>query len=288
MHHGAGSMNVRRPSAISISSLQRPSLPLKLDLSSSSTRIASEEGSGMYSSGLASPVTLAPKSARPIGPNGFPEEFMAVIDLTLAENDGHQIKNSMDPTAGDSSDKPIELDLDMDMDMSMNGLFSDNPEASNGASLPSGVDNMFAMTGSGGPDNKTKETDFIDLTTQDILATLSSNSMNATQNFRNPDPSVTAEAPSPATMLSTGFSQHLNTSNSLENTTGLSGTDQSFDMAGLGDLGDLSAFNSTSEFSISDMDAFLSMGTSGGGSGGGSSGDNAAKGVVPPEQSSAI
>ncbi|KAF9454950.1 hypothetical protein P691DRAFT_780306 [Macrolepiota fuliginosa MF-IS2] len=285
--HPGGPTNVRRPSAISISSLQRPSLPLKLDLSSSSMRMTSEEGSGMYTSGLTSPVTLAPKSARPIGPNEFPEEFMAaftnpvdhpVIDLTLAESDDHQIKTGMDPTVGDSSDKPIELDLDMDMDMTMNHIFGDNSQAPGGSSLPARVDNMFSMTETEGADNKTtKETDFINL-----FATLSNGSINAPPNMRDPDSSATTEVPSPATLLDTGFPQHLNTSTSLEDATSLPGTDQSFDISGLGDLGDLDTFNSTSGFSISDMDVFLGMST---GSGGGvNSNENAEKPAALPEQ----
>lgn len=292
-----GPMNARRPSAISISSLQRPSLPPKLDLSSSSMRMTSDEGSGMYPSGLASPVTLAPKSARPVGPNEFPEDLLnvfetpvdgpvfespvdrPVIDLTLTGTDGqHQIKTRIDPTAGDSSDKPIELDLDMDMDM--NDLFGDDPETSNRNGFSAGVDNMFTMTGTGGPGNKSsKATDFMDLNPHDIFATLSNNSMNPAPDLRNADSSTTAGAPSPATLLATGFPQHLNTSHP--------GTDHPFDMTSLGDLGDLTEFDSTPGFSLSDMDAFLNMGSgsTGGGVAGGSNVDT--KGGNLAEQSSA-
>lgn len=236
----------------------------------------------MYASGLASPVTLAPKSARPIGPNEFPEEFMtaftnpvdrSVVDLTLAENDNHQIRTNADPTAGDSSDKPIELDLDMDMNMSMNELFGDNPETSSSSKFPSGVENMFSMSDNGaGPSSKaTKNTEFIDLTEHDILATLSSNSMT-TPNLKNSDPMTSMEAPSPATLLATSFPQHLNPSNTLENSSGL--PDQQFDMVGLAGLGDLGAFNSTPDFSI---DAFLNIGANtSGGSGGNDSNEKVA------------
>lgn len=122
----------RRPSAISISSLHRPQFPLKLDLSATSLRITEEEAA-MYSKGLASPVTLAPKSARPVGPNEFPPDLMAAfaasssvgateIDLNLP-HDIHLPHNKSDLEVlgvglGDSSDKPIELDLDaMDIEM---------------------------------------------------------------------------------------------------------------------------------------------------------------------------
>jgi len=169
----------------------------------------------------------------------------------------------------------------MDMDMSMKDLFGDDVEASNRSGLPAGVDNMFAITGTGDSDSKrTKATDFIDLNPHDIFATLSNDSMNAVPDLRNSDPSTTAAAPSPATLLATSFPQHLNTSHPL---TSLPGTDHSFDMASLGDLGDLTEFDHTPGFSLSDMDAFLNMGS--GSTGGGSNIDNA-KGGNPAEQPS--
>jgi hypothetical protein len=134
----------RRGSAISISSLHRPQFPLKLDLSSASLRITEEEAA-MFKKGLASPVTLAPKSAR-LGPNEFPPEFMAAfanssvppdvtsepptINLTLP-NTLHAPQEENDSTmnngVGDSSDKPIELDLDIEM-ANMTDIFGD-PDA---------------------------------------------------------------------------------------------------------------------------------------------------------------
>ena len=123
----------RRPSAISISSLQRPTAPLKLDLSATALRMS--EDPALFSGGLASPVTLAPKSARPLGSNEFPPEFMAAlasaadsnravdIDLTAEENDT-RLPLTLDPAVGSSADKPIELDLDS-MDLDMVGLFGD-------------------------------------------------------------------------------------------------------------------------------------------------------------------
>ncbi|EDR15699.1 uncharacterized protein LACBIDRAFT_300900 [Laccaria bicolor S238N-H82] len=133
----SSSLSGRRPSAISISSLQRPAFSLKLDLSATSLRISAEEAAMFSSSGLASPVTLAPKSARAMGPTEFPPELMAAfsgpstvaadvsgrpvdIDLTIPDPLEHS-------NIGDSSDKPIELDLDgMDIDMPiMTDLFGD-------------------------------------------------------------------------------------------------------------------------------------------------------------------
>lgn len=127
----------RRPSAISISSLHRPQFPLKLDLSSASLRMTEEEGT-MFSKGLASPVTLAPKSARPTGSNDFPPDFMvglgndsgqldpthSAMDLTLTGDIDAKgsLANLGVVGLGDSSDKPIELDLDgMDLDISQFG-----------------------------------------------------------------------------------------------------------------------------------------------------------------------
>ncbi len=146
-------MQGRRPSAISISSLQRPAFPLKLDLSSSSLRMSAEEAA-FLSNGLHSPVTLAPKSARP---HDYPVELMAAftsdiptappphqesanntIDLTI-ETPERDVNVNMDGGVGSSADKPIELDLG-DMEVDMSDLFGDN--SSNDA-----VDSLFSPTG---------------------------------------------------------------------------------------------------------------------------------------------
>ncbi|PBL00644.1 hypothetical protein ARMGADRAFT_1159953 [Armillaria gallica] len=146
-------MQGRRPSAISISSLQRPAFPLKLDLSSSSLRMSAEEAA-FLSNGLHSPVTLAPKSARP---HDYPVELMAAftsdiptappphqdsanntIDLTI-ETPERNVNVNMDGGVGSSADKPIELDLG-DMEVDMSDLFGDN--SSNDA-----VDSLFSPTG---------------------------------------------------------------------------------------------------------------------------------------------
>lgn len=128
----------RRPSAISISSLHRPAFPLKLDLSSTALRITAEEAS-MFSSGLASPVTLAPKSARAIGPNEIPPDLMAAfastssldrpvdIDLTIPDTDHTNPTDGKISNVGSTADKPIELDLDA-MDITMTDLFGDTSD----------------------------------------------------------------------------------------------------------------------------------------------------------------
>ena len=143
----------RRGSAISISSLHRPQFPLKLDLSSTSLRITEEEAA-MFKKGLASPVTLAPKSAR-LGPNEFPPEFMAAfanssvppdvtseppaIDLTLPHVPQEENDSTMNNGVGDSSDKPIELDLDIEM-ANMTDIFGDpDPDDSEDSNIRDGL-----------------------------------------------------------------------------------------------------------------------------------------------------
>ena len=124
----------RRQSTISISSLHRPQFPLKLDLSASSLRLSTEEASSFISTTLHSPVTLAPRSARPLD---YPVDLMAAlasasstenrsvdIDLTLPDS------TYANTALGNSAEKPIELDLDgvdIDMDMAMD-LFGDSAE----------------------------------------------------------------------------------------------------------------------------------------------------------------
>lgn len=119
----------RRQSTVSLSSLQRPNFQHKLDLSGASLRINPEELLSIPS-GLSSPVTLAPKSSH----RAIPQELVMAalseasrpvdIDLTVRDADMEMQQAagaavaSLDPTAGTSADKPIELDLDMD------GLFS--------------------------------------------------------------------------------------------------------------------------------------------------------------------
>lgn len=133
----------RRASVISLGTLQRP-FPLKLDLSSSALRIGADE----FIHPLASPVTLAPRSARPTGGElgDLPPDFMSIvgpptsgvpnlpsghmpggnagidIDLTMSDPNPAEIDLTMPSpppggasTLGSSADKPIELDLDMDL-----------------------------------------------------------------------------------------------------------------------------------------------------------------------------
>ncbi|KAI0932747.1 hypothetical protein AcW1_000226 [Taiwanofungus camphoratus] len=128
----SGLVSARRQSTISLSSLQRPPFPHKLDLSSSTLRMNPDE---IVPSGLSSPVTLAPRSARTALP---PDLVMAAlndaagrpvdIDLTAGDTEMDMQQSgaasavmTMDPSLGSSADKPIELDLeDIDMEFFAN------------------------------------------------------------------------------------------------------------------------------------------------------------------------
>ncbi|KAI5892835.1 uncharacterized protein SCHCODRAFT_02503457 [Schizophyllum commune H4-8] len=138
----------RRGSTISLSSLNRAPFPHKLDLS---TVRGPADDILALSSGLSSPVTLAPKSARPMSSTEYSNDLMMAA-LTSSSSDPSQAPLSaamggpppgaMGPPpppqametidltgdldvpgpgeVGGSAEKPIELDLDgMDLDMSM-------------------------------------------------------------------------------------------------------------------------------------------------------------------------
>ncbi|KAI9460176.1 hypothetical protein BJY52DRAFT_1118227, partial [Lactarius psammicola] len=147
---GAGSfLAARRQSTISLSSLNRPQFPHKLDLSSAALRInPAELAQGL--GGLPSPVTLAPKSGRVTATSEFPPDFMAAlaasdianrpvdIDLTMLPEEAPAATHvDLDATLGSSADRPIELDLEgMDIDMTnvdvtvdvdVKTLFGDEP-----------------------------------------------------------------------------------------------------------------------------------------------------------------
>lgn len=137
---GAGSfLAARRQSTISLSSLSRPQVPHKLDLSSDALRINAAELAQGLGGGLPSPVTLAPKSGRPTATSEFSPDFMAAlaatqpvdIDLTMMSEGGPTTAHvGLDPALGSSADRPIELDLEgMDIDMTdvHASLFGEEP-----------------------------------------------------------------------------------------------------------------------------------------------------------------
>ncbi|KAI0825238.1 hypothetical protein BC628DRAFT_1320608 [Trametes gibbosa] len=164
-----GPTPARRQSTISLSSLQRPAFPHKLDLSASALRIHPEE---MIPSGLSSPVTLAPRSARASLP---PDLVMAAlgdvaarsvdIDLTVDPDVsmGAPGGENLEVALGSSADKPIELDFDVDME-----FFGGASGASDNANQ-----HIFGPAGhSQNPDGvKTKVEDSMDM---DLLKALQS------------------------------------------------------------------------------------------------------------------
>ncbi|EPQ61116.1 hypothetical protein GLOTRDRAFT_32415, partial [Gloeophyllum trabeum ATCC 11539] len=123
----APSHSGRRPSAISLSSLHRPAFPHKLDLSSTALKL--DETDILGQNPLASPVTLAPRSARPTAASEFPPDFLTAlasadasersVDIDLSGSDPVP-STSHETGAGSSADMPIELDLDMDLGNSAN------------------------------------------------------------------------------------------------------------------------------------------------------------------------
>lgn len=113
-----GPSSVRRQSTISLSSLHRPPFPHKLDLSSTALRINPDDPLSLQS-GLASPVTLAPKSSISRHPPDLLGGQHVDIDLTLEDDDMGMSTNQLGGGAalGSSADQPIELDLDLEMDL---------------------------------------------------------------------------------------------------------------------------------------------------------------------------
>ncbi|KAI3621833.1 hypothetical protein WG66_015027 [Moniliophthora roreri] len=220
----------RRQSTISMSSLHRPALPPKLDLSATTLRISAEDATSFLTSGgrLPSPVTLAPKSARPTDYSDLMAAFGAStgdsstnpvdIDLTLPESDtSDNLHINLNNSLGNSADKPIELDIDgiEGMDMPMD-LFRDSNEAS--ANDHADVEGLFSpIEGPEGDNNtstNTADTNFLsslgvsaNTSNDDIFSSLHTNSQPARNDDSLQIPTqVSGEAqsaPSPGSLLAT-------------------------------------------------------------------------------------
>jgi hypothetical protein len=169
---GAGPIHVaRRRSTISLSSLNRPQFPHKLDLTDA-LRISPGEFAQGLSGGLRSPVTLAPKSGRTTATSEFSPDFMAAlaasemaarqvdIDLTMLPEEASTAAHvSLDPSLGSSADRPIELDLEaMEIDISnvdvgvgvdVKTLFGDEPNSD--ISTANLFGDTMAVTGNNAP-----------------------------------------------------------------------------------------------------------------------------------------
>ncbi|KAJ2913026.1 hypothetical protein MD484_g7382, partial [Candolleomyces efflorescens] len=227
----------RRPSAISISSLHRPAFPHKLDLSSVTFRIPPEETS-MFQSGLGSPVTLAPRSARPLGANELPPDFMSAfggsssdsghqadIDLTLPEVIRGPSGAPVDLSAGDSSDKPIELDLD-DLDVArmedMQDLFGDEPGNAGSTQESMGVsDGLFSPgLGAGSTNNgQGKDSDFFNHLEGDhgeIFSALAASSQGGAESKVNNSQPETHSVASPGTFFASANPDNGNTNEQFD------------------------------------------------------------------------
>lgn len=256
----------RRASAISISSLHRPPFPLKLDLSSTSLRITEEEAA-MFTKGRASPVTLAPKSAR-LGPNEFPPEFMAAFANSSVPSDPLPDSSAVDPTLpnplhvpqeengmnnemGSSSDKPIELDLDIEM-TNMTDLFGD-PDAED-AEDPNVHDGLFSPVLH---EERPQAENFEKFSANpDLVSQLAVTEPSILKSHSTPVPSLLAQFPSPHTM---GHKPSPSDHTAISNMT------EAFDINAI-DLSSLpSGFFSDSQDSgvnfPMDMEAFLTLGT---------------------------
>ncbi|KAJ4499314.1 hypothetical protein C8R41DRAFT_815269 [Lentinula lateritia] len=245
----------RRPSAISISSLNRPVFPLKLDLSSQSLRMSAEDAVSFLPPGLRSPVTLAPKSARPID-----YDIMAAfndprvdIDLTLTPAGSSSGMNlDLDSALGSSADKPIDLDMDgMDLDQAMSDLFGDSSEADNTDANADGGD-LFSphlgTTGEIGNSANKVDANFLssigvggDSSNADIFASFGvgeGGDLTSHSGTMSLPSTETLTAPSPGTLLASLSQLSTNTSH----TQGLT-MDESFDLGNLENLEFLSTEN---------------------------------------------
>ena len=264
-------MPMRRQSAISLSSLNRSALPPKLDLSSSSMRISAEEAA-LFPKGLVpSPVSLAPKSARPSATADI--DLMAAFASAAAANSSSQRVDidltdsppammTVDPSLGSSADKPIELDLD---NIDMENLFRDAPESTPGDGQTT-VDSLFSpATADSGPRLSTNEVpqaqrggaadDHIDMEILgalhaehggqggNLFGSVASGSSGGNQQPR----SGSRVAPSPS--VSSGFTQ-----------AGMQSSVGGFDLSTL-DLSNLDP--AWHNMSLSDMEALLNMPSTG-------------------------
>ncbi|TFY80145.1 hypothetical protein EWM64_g3870 [Hericium alpestre] len=292
--------SARRPSTISLSTLNRPQFPHKLDLSAAALRINPEE----ISQGLASPVTLAPKSGRNTAASEFPpHDFMAAlassdvpanrpvdIDLTsLPDSESGAPQSSNDPALGSSADKPIELDLDsMDIDMSnVQDLFSD---------AGTGNMNIFDQglsaetKGAKKEDDENLHAEILSALSKpdavghtdagaDIFASLGTNSLQAgTSNSQFPSSDIansnnqpsTSSGPSASALLAS-FSASNAAASSSNEPQAVDGPEPAFDMNAI----DFSSFSSLdaglsfdpaagADMNFMDMAAFMNMGDAAG------------------------
>lgn len=211
----------RRQSKMSFSTLQRNPFPLKLDLSGTGLRmdeaalssIGGLSGLGAMSSisgmtnmnsmGLASPISLAPKSARPMEHGELPPEIIAAlaaadrstgvsghIDLTLDDAVPGVMNVDVDKGAGSSADKPIELDLDYDAHMSE--IFGESQASGSDLTIDPSSSMEILNALSSGDQNQSAD---------DLFAQFNSGSGAGSSSLSVPETGSIAPAPSPSTFL---------------------------------------------------------------------------------------
>ena len=265
----------RRASVISISSLHRPQFPLKLDLSSTSLRITEEEAAMFAKKGLASPVTLAPKSTR-LSPNEFPPDFMAAftnssvpsdtapepttVNLTLSnplhvpqDQDGSTMNNGI----GDTSDKPIELDLDIEM-ANMTDLFGDQDTEDSNMNIHDGLFSPVLNEGESEQPQTGNFGNFASNPDPDLVSQLSAAGTSILQ----------SSAPSPGGLLAQfSSSRMMEQKPSPSDNPALTSMTEAFDINAI-DLSNLPAgfFTNTQDSGVGfpmDMEAFLTLGAGG-------------------------
>ncbi|KAK7468502.1 hypothetical protein VKT23_003008 [Stygiomarasmius scandens] len=226
----------RRPSAISISSLHRPTPPLKIDLSATSLRMSAEEA---ILSGVPSPVRLAPQSARPIEDYDLMAAFASSssdsnpMNLSLPDHTASDAMNiDLNTTLGSSADKPIELDMD---GVDINDLFGD--EASTSADPNNVVEELFSPAVGPGESSEAKDSNFLSAlgvdgaTNSDLFASLGARETDPQSGGLNVPSSETQNAPSPNTLLASFSAHQVEGPSSSSNAAG-----SSFDLTNLDDL----------------------------------------------------
>jgi hypothetical protein len=248
----------------------------------------SAEEAALFSQSLPSPVSLAPKSARPSAQTEL--DLMAAfasatagssqhVDIDLTVEDDPPLP-PIDASLGNSADKPIELDLDsIDMEIStMTDLFGDGTETGSGEN--SGVEGLFSpVVPDSGASNLAKESqeDGLDMEMLGALSAVDnsnhgndvfgpSNShglpgQHSTLGIQSAHSGNVAPSPS-AILASFATSQSDGTSHQLP------GGDSNFDLSTL-DLANFDLFNRPPDMNLMDMEALLnSMGQGGGNSDG--------------------
>ena len=235
-------------------------------------RISAEEAA-LFPNGLVpSPVSLAPKSARPSAAADI--DLMAAFASAAAANQSsHRVDidltNSpppmmadIDSSLGSSADKPIELDLDnIDMEMSdMSNLFGDAPESTprdgqtaDSLFSPTTADSGGSLSAGEAPQPRKGGTTHIDM----VLGALRSQHGGQGENLFGPVPSGSG-----------GGNQQPHSGNSVTPHSVLPGFPQAGMQSGVGGF-DLSALDisnldpSWHNMSLTDMEAFLDISSTG-------------------------